>query len=105
MIFRVLVIFKIDVAIEFSEPHVAFNNIRTCIENGIKVISGTTGWLEKLTAVKEICHNNNGTFLHASNFSVGVNLFFEINEWLSKKIAHLKYEPKLKEIHHTEKKR
>ena len=99
-----LVAEKIDLAIEFTQPTSAFENIKFCIENGIKVISGTTGWLDMLPAVKEKCMEYNGTFLYASNFSIGVNLFFELNEWLAKKMSKLEFEPEMLEIHHTEKK-
>ncbi|MDE0472879.1 MAG: 4-hydroxy-tetrahydrodipicolinate reductase [Ekhidna sp.] len=94
----------IDVAIEFTQPESAFDNIKFCLESNIKIISGTTGWLSRLQKIKKICDDTNGTFLHASNFSVGVNLFFELNEWLSKKTAFLNFMPEIEEVHHTEKK-
>ena len=94
----------IDIAIEFTQPESAFENIRFCLESNIKVISGTTGWLSRLPQIKEICEMNNGTFLYASNFSVGVNLFFELNEWLAQKTASLGFIPEMQEVHHTEKK-
>ena len=94
----------IDLAIEFTQPESAFHNIRFCLENDIPVISGTTGWLGKLPTIKEICLERNGTFLYASNFSIGVNLFFELNEWLAQKMATLDFQPELLEVHHTEKK-
>jgi 4-hydroxy-tetrahydrodipicolinate reductase len=93
-----------DVAIDFSVPEAAFQNIKTCLENGIPVVSGTTGWLEKYEEAKSICKEKNGAFLYASNFSVGVNLFFELN----KKLAELTkkfptYKPEIEETHHTAK--
>jgi len=94
----------VDLAIEFTQPESAFNNISFCLENDIKVISGTTGWIDQMPMVKEICVKKKGTFLYASNFSIGVNLFFELNKWLAKKMAFLEFQPELLEVHHTEKK-
>ena len=94
-----------NVAIEFSQPHSAFNNIKICIENNIPIISGTTGWLEKFDIIKKICKEKNGSFLYSSNFSIGMNVFFEINKILSK-LLHLyckDYEITIEEIHHKEK--
>ncbi|WP_185863324.1 4-hydroxy-tetrahydrodipicolinate reductase [Blattabacterium cuenoti] len=94
-----------DVAIEFSQPHSAFNNIKICIENNIPIVSGTTGWLEKFEVIKKICKEKNGSFLYSSNFSIGMNIFFEINKKLSK-LLHLyseDYEVTIEEIHHKEK--
>ncbi|MGB3468108.1 MAG: 4-hydroxy-tetrahydrodipicolinate reductase [Cyclobacteriaceae bacterium] len=94
----------VDVAIEFSRPDAAFHNISTCLKRGIKIISGTTGWLEKYEEIKSLCQANKGTFLYASNFSLGVNLFFALNKTLSKLMAgYGQYEPSLVEIHHTQK--
>ncbi|WP_436516709.1 4-hydroxy-tetrahydrodipicolinate reductase [Ekhidna sp. To15] len=95
---------SIDIAIEFTQPESAFNNIVHCIKNDIPVISGTTGWIDKLPEVEKACKTHNGTFLYASNFSIGVNLFFELNKWLADKMAQLNFAPSIKEIHHTEKK-
>lgn len=95
---------KVDLAIEFTQPESAFNNISFCINNNIPVIVGTTGWLDQLADVEKLCEEKNGTFLYASNFSIGVNLFFEMNKWLADKIAQLNFTPSMKEIHHTEKK-
>ncbi|PZD78281.1 4-hydroxy-tetrahydrodipicolinate reductase [Mesonia sp. K7] len=93
-----------DVAIDFSIPDVAFSNISTCIEAGIPVISGTTGWLERYKDVVELCQKEKGTFLYASNFSLGVNLFFSLNEYLADLIQPYKeYQLELEEIHHTKK--
>lgn len=94
-----------DVAIDFSVPEAAFKNITTCLENKVAVVSGTTGWLNQYEEAVDICHSKSGRFLYASNFSVGVNVFFELNSYLAKMMANLKeYDVKLKEIHHLEKK-
>jgi 4-hydroxy-tetrahydrodipicolinate reductase len=94
-----------NVAIEFTHPGSAFNNISKCIEFGIPVVSGTTGWTEKLDAIWKKCTDANGSFLYASNFSVGVNIFFEINKQLASLMAnHKDYDVLLEEIHHTQKK-
>lgn len=95
---------SIDVAIEFTQPESAFDNLSFCINNGIPVISGTTGWIDQLPEIEKQCREKDGTFLYTSNFSIGVNLFFELNEWLAKKMAQLDFTPSMKEIHHTEKK-
>jgi len=95
---------EVDVAIEFSQPDAAYDNIKYCLENHIPVVSGTTGWLDKKPEIDGICIDNNGAFFHASNFSMGVNIFFRINEFLSKLMkTQQDYEVKLTEIHHTEK--
>lgn len=95
---------EVDVAIEFSNPEVAFENISSLLENKIPTISGTTGWLEKLEEIKTLNHQNNSAFLYGSNFSLGVNLFFELNERLAKLMANYpEYTIKLEEIHHTQK--
>lgn len=94
----------IDVAIEFTVAKSAFQNIKTCIENNIPVISGTTGWLNDLEKINQICKEKNGTFLYASNFSLGVNLFFELNKQLAKMMAKYPYyNIEMEEIHHTKK--
>ena len=94
-----------DVAIEFSNPESATKNIRYCLENGIPVISGTTGWLEAKSEIDEICNQNNGAFLYASNFSIGVNLFFQLNKQLAALMEpYQDYRAKMHEIHHTSKK-
>lgn len=95
----------VDVAIEFTQPDAAVENIQYCLKNNIPVISGTTGWLEKYDDIAALCEKENGTFLHASNYSLGVNLFFMLNEWLANKMNTLtEYTPEMEEIHHTEKK-
>jgi len=93
-----------DVAIEFSQPDVAYDNIMTCLKAGLPVISGTTGWLDKYEAVKDWCLANGGAFFYASNFSVGVNIFFELNKHLAKIMNnHTSYQVDMEEIHHTQK--
>jgi len=93
-----------DVAIDFSIPDVAFNNISNCLNNTIPVVSGTTGWLDKYDEALDICKKNNGSFIYASNFSLGVNIFFELNEHLAKMMNNLKdYNVSIEEIHHTKK--
>lgn len=93
-----------DVAIEFTQPESAFQNLQFCLENDIPVISGTTGWLDRYSEIEQICKDKNGTLLHSSNFSIGVNLFFELNEWLAKRMNGLPFRSEMEEIHHTEKK-
>lgn len=95
---------KTDVAIDFSIPSTAVSNIKSAIDAGVPVISGTTGWLEHYNNVIEYCKSNNGTFLYASNFSLGVNIFFEINKQLSRLMAKVEgYNTEIEEIHHTQK--
>jgi len=94
-----------EVAIEFSTPEVATNNIKNLLNQGIPVVSGTTGWLDDYEEIKEFCKEKNGSFLHASNFSIGVNLFFNITSFAAKLMSQWKeYEVSIEEIHHTEKK-
>ncbi|BCY28482.1 4-hydroxy-tetrahydrodipicolinate reductase [Flavobacterium okayamense] len=93
-----------DVAIDFSVPSVAVENISTCLEKGIPVVSGTTGWLEKYDEMVALCNQKNGSFIYGSNFSLGVNIFFELNEYLAKMMNNLKqYKVSMEEIHHTQK--
>ena len=93
-----------DVVIEFSNPEVAFNNIKFCLENKIPVISGTTGWLDQKPEIEEISTKNNTAFLYGSNFSLGVNLFFALNEKLATLMKDFpEYKVQLEEIHHTQK--
>lgn len=95
---------KAEVAIEFSNPESAYSNITKCIKAGIPVISGTTGWLDKKEEVETICKEQNGAFLYASNFSIGVNIFFELNAYLAKMMNQQnQYDPSMVEIHHTQK--
>jgi len=94
----------VDVAIEFSRPESAYDNICRCLEAGVPVICGTTGWLDKLENVKAICLDRKGAFLYASNFSVGVNLFFALNRQLARLMTNYpQYAPSLLEIHHIHK--
>lgn len=94
-----------DVAIEFSTPDTAYHNILKCLEAGVPVVSGTTGWLDKLEDIKQRCRQHNGAFLYASNFSIGVNIFFEINKKLAELMASQEqYEISMEEVHHTQKK-
>ncbi|MEP5611731.1 MAG: 4-hydroxy-tetrahydrodipicolinate reductase [Cyclobacteriaceae bacterium] len=95
---------KPDVAIEFTQPESVFGNLNFCLTNGVPVISGTTGWQENYGDIVKVCQENQGTFLHSSNFSIGVNLFFELNEWLAERMSKLHFSCELEEIHHTEKK-
>ncbi len=95
----------IDVAIEFSQPDAAAKNIRYSLKQGIPVISGTTGWLKEKSAIEGYCIEVDGTFFYASNYSIGVNIFFKLNEYLAKIMARYPdYKPSVEEIHHTEKK-
>lgn len=93
-----------DVAIDFSTPDAAFGNITMCFENKVPVISGTTGWLDNYTKALDICKQRQGAFIYASNFSLGVNVFFELNAQLAKMMKGLdQYKAKIEEIHHTQK--
>lgn len=93
-----------DVAIDFSVPSSAFENITTCFKNGVPVVSGTTGWLEKYEEALNVCETNKGAFIYASNFSVGVNIFFELNKQLAKMMSLIdNYSIAIEEIHHTKK--
>lgn len=94
-----------DVAIEFSQPTAAIDNIRYCFEAGVPIVTGTTGWYGQIESVKQWCSEHNGALVYASNFSIGVNLFFELNKRLGLLMKPRKeYEPFLTEIHHTQKK-
>lgn len=96
---------KADVAIEFTSPHTAYDNIKKAIGFGVPVVSGSTGWTERISEIEKYCLDNKGAFLYASNFSVGVNIFFEINKKLAAMMAsHDEYNVSMEEIHHTEKK-
>lgn len=95
---------SIDVAIEFSQPNAAIDNIKWCIDNHIPVAVGTTGWLDQKAAIDTYCESNGGTYLYASNFSIGVNLFFKLNEHLAKLMnGQDQYKVSTSEIHHTQK--
>jgi 4-hydroxy-tetrahydrodipicolinate reductase len=93
-----------DVAIDFSVPTSAFNNITNCLNNNVPVISGTTGWLDKYDDARALCKEKNGAFIYASNYSLGVNIFFELNKQLAKMMKAVEgYNISMEEIHHTEK--
>lgn len=95
---------EVDVAVEFTTPSAAFQNISQCLQNGLPVISGTTGWLADYQQAVDLCNQKKGAFLYASNFSIGVNVFFEINKKLANLIKKFpQYEISIDEIHHTEK--
>lgn len=93
-----------DVAIDFSIPNVAFENIKRCFNESLPVVSGTTGWLEHYDEAIEICKSKDGAFIYASNYSLGVNLFFELNKQLAKMMSRFnEYDVSIEEIHHTQK--
>jgi 4-hydroxy-tetrahydrodipicolinate reductase len=94
---------KADVAIEFSTPSTAYDNIQLCFQSGVPVVVGTTGWLEKLQECIEYCQNNKAGLFYASNFSVGVNVFFAINKKLAELMNNYDYSVSMEEIHHTQK--
>ena len=95
---------NVDVAIDFSIPEAAVNNISTCLKNNVPVVSGTTGWLEHYDKITQLCKNNKGAFLYTSNFSVGVNIFFELNKQLAKMMQNVAgYNVSMEEIHHIHK--
>jgi 4-hydroxy-tetrahydrodipicolinate reductase len=96
---------KADAVIEFTGPHSAFENVKKCLNAGVPTVCGSTGWLEHLEEIHSLCAATNGAFLYASNFSVGVNIFFEINKQLAFLMRFQKdYDVNLTEIHHTQKK-
>lgn len=96
---------KADVAIEFTGPESAFENIQRCIDAGVPVVSGSTGWLNRYEEAKEYTTGHQGALLYASNFSVGVNIFFALNKKLAELMApHPEYDVIMTEIHHTHKK-
>ena len=93
---------KADVAIEFTGPHSAYENVRKLMQFGTATVCGSTGWLEKLEEIQADCKKNNTAFIYASNYSVGVNIFFEVNKRLAELMKdHDDYEIKLTEIHNT----
>jgi len=94
-----------NVAIEFTGPHSAYDNVKKALEFDIPIVCGSTGWLEKLNEIKKLCTDRKGSFIYASNFSVGVNIFFEINKKLAALMNLQKdYEVQVTEVHHTRKK-
>lgn len=93
-----------DVAIDFSHPDAAFENIINCFDNGVPVVCGTTGWLQKYQEAVAYCREKKGSFIYASNFSIGVNLFFNLNAYLAKLMAPVaEYEAEMEEVHHIHK--
>ncbi len=95
---------KADVAIEFTTPDSATANYQLCFEAGVPVVSGTTGWLYKMSEIKDLCKKHDGTFFYTSNFSLGVNIFFALNKKLASLMAdHREYKVEMTEIHHTQK--
>ncbi len=93
-----------DIAIEFTTPASAVDNYRRCFERGVKVVSGSTGWCDRAAEVEALCRASGGTLLWSSNFSVGVNIFFRLNEYLTHIMSHFgQYTPTVKEIHHIHK--
>jgi 4-hydroxy-tetrahydrodipicolinate reductase len=93
-----------DVAIDFSIPDAAVGNISACFNSNIPVISGTTGWLEQYHDMAQLCEEKQGAFIYGSNFSLGVNIFFELNDYLAKMMSNLKqYKVSMEEIHHLQK--
>ncbi len=95
---------KADVAIEFSTPDSALDNIYKCFEAGVPVVVGTTGWLNKLEEVKKTCSDKKQTLFYTSNYSIGVNLFFQLNQQLAKLMnLHKEYNVSMEEIHHVHK--
>jgi len=96
---------KADAAIEFSGPHSAFSNVMKCLQFKTPVVCGSTGWLDKIEEAKKYCIESNGAFLYSSNYSIGVNIFFELNKHLAQLMSsHREYDVSMTEIHHTQKK-
>ena len=94
-----------EVAIEFTQPESAFENVKYCTQNQIPIVCGTTGWLEKRSIIEQICQERESAFFYASNYSIGVNIFFKINQILAKMMnQYPQYNINIEEIHHTEKK-
>jgi 4-hydroxy-tetrahydrodipicolinate reductase len=93
----------VDVAIEFSSPEAAFENIKYCLKKGWPVVCGTTGWLEHRAEIETLCTEKGGAFFYASNYSIGVNLFFRLNRQLAKLMNGQGYTPSMTEIHHIHK--
>jgi 4-hydroxy-tetrahydrodipicolinate reductase len=93
-----------DAAIDFSHPLAAYDNIKDCIDSKVPVVSGTTGWLDKFDEIKAYCEEQDGAFIYASNYSIGVNLFFNLNAYLAKMMGKMKeYDVAMEEIHHIHK--
>ncbi len=95
---------KADVAIEFTTPETAFENINTCFNAGVPVVSGTTGWIDRLPEIEKLCLEKKQTLFYASNFSIGVNVMFKVNSWLAEVMNKFPdYEVKISEVHHIHK--
>lgn len=95
---------KTDIAIEFTNPVSAYDNIKLLLEAGVGVVCGTTGWLDRYESIVDLVSETNGSFIYASNFSIGVNLFFALNKYLAQKLnSYPEYIPAITEIHHTQK--
>lgn len=95
---------KADIAIEFSTPETAVKHIEACFEANVPIVVGTTGWLDQFEKVKKECEENGKTLFYASNFSIGVNIFFAVNQYLAKLMdGQMQYDTNIEEIHHTEK--
>ncbi|WP_338409918.1 4-hydroxy-tetrahydrodipicolinate reductase [uncultured Flavobacterium sp.] len=93
-----------DVAIDFSAPSCAISHIYKCLNTNIPIISGTTGWLDAYDKTVDLCNKKNGSFIYASNFSLGVNVFFELNAYLAKMMKKIdQYKVSMQEVHHTQK--
>ena len=95
----------IDVALEFTTPATAYRNIRTCIECGVAVVSGTTGWTDRLPELQALCRERGGALFYASNYCLGVNLMFRLNRCLAEMMNRVGgYDVRIGEVHHTQKK-
>lgn len=94
----------VDVAIEFTSPATAYDNIRECLLFGVPILSGSTGWLDRKAEIDSLCNEQGGAFFYSSNYSLGVNVLFRLNRWLSKVMAQLpQYSAKIEETHHIHK--
>ncbi|MCL2561866.1 MAG: 4-hydroxy-tetrahydrodipicolinate reductase [Rikenellaceae bacterium] len=94
-----------DIAIEFTTPEAAFGNIVTCLEAGVGVVCGTTGWLDRYADIVTLCRERDGAFFYAPNYSIGVNIFFKLNELLAQMMNRFaQYDVSMEEIHHIHKK-
>ncbi len=92
-----------DVIIEFTAPEAAYDNLRNSIEAGVPIVSGTTGWLDRREEIERLCREKEGSMLYASNFSIGMNIFFEVNKFLARMMQDKNYRVRIKEIHHIHK--
>ena len=95
---------EIDIAIEFSTPKSAFENISFCLMNNTPIISGTTGWMKKIDQIHTLCKEKKGAFLYAENFSIGMNIFFQLNKYLAELMILKNYDLQITETHHESKK-